>query len=227
MTVRYANRIRRRVAQVSPVDATQLLMLQLGLLAFCIAAIWGSYAKLERAVPATDRHVGVRQDARTRDGSRDTADHSACRAEEAITCVESPDTSAGTTSEAHGDAILRRMCGAIRHRGPDDEGRASFSDAALGMRRLSIIDVAGGHQPMTNEDGTVHVVFNGEIYNHRTLRPELERRGHRFRTSSDTETLVHLYEDYGPSMATPLRGHVRLRDLGRRAGGALYWDAIG
>ncbi len=109
-------------------------------------------------------------------------------------------------SQEQSDATLRRMCGAIRHRGPDDEGRVSLPDAALGMRRLSIIDVAGGHQPMTNEDGTVHVVFNGEIYNHRTLRPELERRGHRFRTSSDTETLVHLYEDYGPAMAEPLRG---------------------
>lgn len=109
-------------------------------------------------------------------------------------------------SPEQSDTTLRRMCGAIRHRGPDDEGRASLPGAALGMRRLSIIDVAGGSQPMTNEDGTVHVVFNGEIYNHRALRPELERRGHRFRTSSDTETLVHLYEDHGPRLADPLRG---------------------
>lgn len=109
-------------------------------------------------------------------------------------------------SAEQSDATLRRMCGAIRHRGPDDEGRAVLHEAALGMRRLSIIDVAGGHQPMTNEDGTIHVVFNGEIYNHKALRPGLERRGHRFRTTSDTETLVHLYEEHGPAMVEPLRG---------------------
>lgn len=108
--------------------------------------------------------------------------------------------------EQQADATLRRMCAAIRHRGPDEEGRTALPGAALGMRRLSIIDVASGHQPMTNEDGTVHVVFNGEIYNHHALRAALERRGHRFRTSSDTETLVHLYEDHGPAMAEPLRG---------------------
>jgi asparagine synthase (glutamine-hydrolysing) len=98
------------------------------------------------------------------------------------------------------------MCSAIVHRGPDDEGRVAMPGAALGMRRLSIIDVAGGHQPMTNEDGTVHVVFNGEIYNHRELHERLARRGHRFRTSSDTETLVHLYEDHGAGLAEHLRG---------------------
>ena len=104
------------------------------------------------------------------------------------------------------DATLRRMCAAIVHRGPDDEGRAALPGVGLGMRRLSIIDVAGGHQPMTNEDGSVHVVFNGEIYNHRALQTALERRGHRFRTSSDTETLVHLYEDHGAGVAEHLRG---------------------
>lgn len=109
-------------------------------------------------------------------------------------------------SKEESDATLRRMCGAIVHRGPDEEGRASLPGAALGMRRLSVIDVAGGHQPMMNEDGTVHVVFNGEIYNHHALRPALERRGHHFRTSSDTETLVHLYEDHGPALAAELRG---------------------
>jgi asparagine synthase (glutamine-hydrolysing) len=104
------------------------------------------------------------------------------------------------------DADLRRMCGAIVHRGPDDEGRLALPGAALGMRRLSVIDVARGHQPMANEDGTVHVVFNGEIYNHRELHERLARRGHRFRTSSDTETLVHLYEDHGAGLAEHLRG---------------------
>ena len=104
------------------------------------------------------------------------------------------------------DADLRRMCGVIAHRGPDDEGRLALPGAALGMRRLSIIDVGGGHQPLANEDGTVHVVFNGEIYNHHELHDRLARRGHRFRTHSDTETLVHLYEDHGAGMAEHLRG---------------------
>jgi asparagine synthase (glutamine-hydrolysing) len=101
---------------------------------------------------------------------------------------------------------LRAMCGAIRHRGPDDEGHLVASGVALGMRRLSIIDVAGGMQPIANEDGRVQVVFNGEIYNHRQLQADLERRGHRFATRSDTETLVHLYEDHGDALVQHLRG---------------------
>src|SRR5687767_13375497 len=84
---------------------------------------------------------------------------------------------------------LRVMCGAIRHRGPDDEGHFVAPGVALGMRRLSIIDVAGGHQPMGNEDGSIQIVFNGEIYNHHELRRELVAAGHRFRTHSDTETI--------------------------------------
>jgi asparagine synthase (glutamine-hydrolysing) len=104
------------------------------------------------------------------------------------------------------DARLARMCGAIVHRGPDDEGRFVAPGVALGMRRLSIIDVAGGHQPISNEDGQVTVVFNGEIYNHRQLRSRLIARGHTLRTSSDTECLVHLYEDEGPAMLRHLRG---------------------
>ena len=101
---------------------------------------------------------------------------------------------------------LRRMCDAIRHRGPDDSGYHVAPGVAIGMRRLSIIDVAGGHQPMTNEDGTVHVVFNGEIYNYQTLRARLLAGRHRLTTSSDTETLVHLYEDHGAGLARELRG---------------------
>jgi asparagine synthase (glutamine-hydrolysing) len=97
------------------------------------------------------------------------------------------------------------MCGAIRHRGPDDEGHHVGTGVALGMRRLSIIDVAGGSQPMSNEDATVHVVFNGEIYNHHELRAQLTPR-HRLLTHSDTETLVHLYEEDGPAMVQRLRG---------------------
>src|SRR6476659_2762759 len=101
---------------------------------------------------------------------------------------------------------LRRMCDAIRHRGPDDSGYHVAPGVAIGMRRLSIIDVAGGHQPMTNEDGTVHVVFNGEIYNYQPLRARLLAGRHRLTTSSDTETLVHLYEDHGAGLARELRG---------------------
>lgn len=104
------------------------------------------------------------------------------------------------------EVILRAMCGAIRHRGPDDEGRYVADDVAIGMRRLSIIDVAGGHQPMGNEDESVNVVFNGEIYNHRLLRDELARHGHSFRTHSDTETIVHGYEEWGTAVFEHLRG---------------------
>lgn len=92
---------------------------------------------------------------------------------------------------------LRKMCGAIVHRGPDDEGLVVRHRTGLGMRRLSIIDLAGGHQPIANEDGTVIVVFNGEIYNFRELRQELSARGHRFATHTDTEIIVHAYEEYG------------------------------
>lgn len=125
--------------------------------------------------------------------------------------------------------VLERMTTAVAHRGPDDAGyyhsvfapqgagRQGISigapaaghggpGAALGHRRLSIIDLAGGHQPLSNEDGTIWIAFNGEIYNYRELQPELERRGHRFQTSSDTETIVHLYEEYGPACVDRLRG---------------------
>ena len=98
------------------------------------------------------------------------------------------------------------MCSAIVHRGPDDEGVYLGDGVALGMRRLSIIDLEGGHQPIANEDGSVWIVFNGEIYNYRELRRELERRGHVFQTDSDTETIVHLYEDDGARCVERLRG---------------------
>jgi asparagine synthase (glutamine-hydrolysing) len=91
------------------------------------------------------------------------------------------------------ESSLRRMRDALTHRGPDDAGIFTDSQVGLGHRRLSIVDVGGGHQPMANEDGTVWIVFNGEIYNHRELRPALERQGHRYRTASDTETILHLY----------------------------------
>jgi asparagine synthase (glutamine-hydrolysing) len=103
-------------------------------------------------------------------------------------------------------AELRAMCGAMTHRGPDDEGLYVNGHVGLGMRRLSIIDLEGGQQPVANEDRSVWVVFNGEIYNYRALRRDLERRGHVFTTASDTETIVHLYEDYGPHCVDRLRG---------------------
>ena len=101
---------------------------------------------------------------------------------------------------------VRAMCDAIVHRGPDDSGYFIAPEVALGMRRLSIIDVAGGQQPIGNEDGSVQVVFNGEIYNHHELRRDLVARGHRFRTRSDTETIVHLYEEIGDDFVGRLRG---------------------
>jgi asparagine synthase (glutamine-hydrolysing) len=102
--------------------------------------------------------------------------------------------------------LLRAMCKAMMHRGPDEDGYAWDGIVGLGMRRLSIIDLAGGRQPITNEDGSVTVVFNGEIYNYRELRRGLIRRGHEFRTDSDTEVLAHLYEDEGPDLVHRLRG---------------------
>jgi asparagine synthase (glutamine-hydrolysing) len=102
--------------------------------------------------------------------------------------------------------LIHEMCVTILHRGPDDEGLFVKQGAGLGMRRLSIIDLAGGHQPVFNEDGTVWVVFNGEIYNFRELRRELESKGHHFSTHSDTEAIVHLYEDLGANCVDRLRG---------------------
>ncbi len=94
-------------------------------------------------------------------------------------------------------ALLRRMADSVRHRGPDDEGYLETDRMSLGHRRLSIIDIAGGHQPMSNEDGSVQLVYNGEVYNFRELRRELEAAGHVFRTESDSEVVVHAYEEWG------------------------------
>ena len=103
-------------------------------------------------------------------------------------------------------SALSAMGDAIIHRGPDDEGAYADDALLLGMRRLSIIDVAGGHQPLANEDGTVQVVFNGEIYNFAEVRAELVARGHRFRTNSDTEVIVHGYEEWGERSPERFRG---------------------
>ncbi len=98
------------------------------------------------------------------------------------------------------------MLDVISHRGPDGHGIHEDGVAFLGHRRLSIIDVAGGHQPMSNETGSVWITFNGEIFNHADLRPELEAAGHRYTTRCDTETIVHAYEQYGPDCVTRFRG---------------------
>ena len=111
----------------------------------------------------------------------------------------------GRDAEADG-AALREMCRVMAHRGPDDDGFYSDGAAGIGMRRLSIVDLATGHQPISNEDGSLWIVFNGEIYNHLSLREQLIARGHAYRTHSDTETIVHLYEEYGRDCVQHLRG---------------------
>lgn len=104
------------------------------------------------------------------------------------------------------EALVRRMCDTMIHRGPDDEGIYVGQSIGLGFRRLSIIDLSGGHQPIANEDGSIWVMLNGEIYNYSELRQELLQHGHRFATHSDTETIVHLYEQYGEDCFRRLRG---------------------
>lgn len=101
---------------------------------------------------------------------------------------------------------IREMCRALQHRGPDDEGTHVAGGIGLGMRRLSIIDLPGGHQPIFNEDRSMAIIFNGEIYNYRELRRDLVGRGHEFRTNGDTETILHLYEDEGERCVDRLRG---------------------
>ncbi|MGE5569835.1 MAG: asparagine synthase (glutamine-hydrolyzing) [Rhodospirillales bacterium] len=103
-------------------------------------------------------------------------------------------------------ALVERMAALLRHRGPDDRGSYSDAWAALAHRRLSIIDLAAGRQPMSNEDGNLWIVYNGEVFNHASLRPELERAGHRYRTRCDTETILHAYEQYGAGCVDRFRG---------------------
>ncbi len=104
------------------------------------------------------------------------------------------------------EGILRRMLAMLRHRGPDEFGIYLDKQAGLGNARLSIIDLSGGQQPIANEDESLWIVFNGEIFNYLELRPGLEKRGHRFRTNSDTEVILHLYEEYGPACLEHLNG---------------------
>ncbi|MFQ5822469.1 MAG: asparagine synthase (glutamine-hydrolyzing) [bacterium] len=101
---------------------------------------------------------------------------------------------------------IQRMCDAMYHRGPDDAGWYVKGNLGIGMRRLSIIDLVTGHQPISNEDGTIWIVFNGEIYNHLELRQELKKKGHKFQTRADTEAIVHAYEEYGEDCPKKLNG---------------------
>ncbi len=118
-----------------------------------------------------------------------------------IAGIYDPRHSVGISGE-----VLRRMAHVIRHRGPDEDGFFEDGVTALGMRRLSIIDLATGRQPVSNEDGTVHAVYNGEIYNFRELRRDLESRGHTFRSLTDSEVIVHAYEEDGAGCVERLRG---------------------
>src|SRR5213594_3645855 len=108
----------------------------------------------------------------------------------------------GEVAKRDGDEVdpgaLRAMVTALHHRGPDDSGEYLGPGVALGSTRLAIIDLAGGHQPLYNEDRSCWIAFNGELYNFADLRLTLQRRGHRFATSSDTEVVLHAYEEFGP-----------------------------
>src|SRR5262245_18470213 len=104
------------------------------------------------------------------------------------------------------ESRLVAMRDSLTHRGPDDASILIDGSVGLGHRRLSIVDLGGGRQPMPNEDDSVWIAFNGEIYNHRELRPMLEERGHLYRSSSDTETIIHLYKEFGPRGVEKLRG---------------------
>ena len=112
--------------------------------------------------------------------------------------------------------ILSRMTNCIRHRGPDAEGFYSDAHAFLGHRRLSIVDLATGQQPMTQETGALFLTYNGEIFNHAALRPELEAAGHRYHSKSDSEMILHAYEQFGPVCLERFRGMFALKAL---------WDA--
>ena len=103
-------------------------------------------------------------------------------------------------------ALVKQMCDVITHRGPDEYGIFQKKHVGLGMRRLSIIDLATGKQPITNENKSIWIVFNGEIYNRQDLRLELEKKGHRFKTKADTEAIIHAYEEWGEDCVTRLNG---------------------
>jgi asparagine synthase (glutamine-hydrolysing) len=114
--------------------------------------------------------------------------------------------------------LLLKMLAMIRHRGPDQFGIYRDNQVGLGNARLSIIDLGGGQQPISNEDETVWIVFNGEIFNYIELRPDLKAKGHRFATASDTEVIVHLYEEYGPGCLEHLNGQFAIALWDKRSG---------
>src|SRR5690242_15387912 len=124
--------------------------------------------------------------------------------------------------------LVQLMTAAMAHRGPDDEGLVTDDQVVLGMRRLSIIDVEGGHQPMANDDSSIWIVQNGEIYNHLELRAQLIAHGHVFKTHSDTEVLVHAYEQWGEAVVERLNGMFAFAVHDRRAGAVfLARDRVG
>src|SRR3984893_11386264 len=104
------------------------------------------------------------------------------------------------------NSLVMNMCDQIIHRGPDDHGIYQADGVGLGFRRLSIIDLEGGHQPLSNEDGSIWIIFNGEIYNYQSIRQSLIEKGHVFKTEADTEVIVHLYEEKGFDCVKELRG---------------------
>src|SRR5258706_12629738 len=110
------------------------------------------------------------------------------------------------TGETVDEARLKRMRDVLQHRGPDGAGLWTEGPVGLGHRRLAIVDVEGGHQPMQSADGNAWIVFNGEIYNHLALRRRLEAQGHRYRARSDTETILHLYQEHGEGCVEHLQG---------------------
>ena len=122
-------------------------------------------------------------------------------------------------------ATLQRMCAALEHRGPDSRGLHVDAGVGLGIQRLRVIDLATGDQPIFNEDRSVAVVLNGEIYNYRELRERLQRRGHSFATQGDTEVIAHLYEEEGPRLVERLHGMFGLRRVGCETAPAARWRA--
>src|SRR5688572_33125582 len=114
------------------------------------------------------------------------------------------------TGAGEADSLVQRMSDAMVHRGPDDAGALGRGPLSLGMRRLSIIDLEGGHQPIYNETGDIGGVLNGEIYNFQSLRSQLQDRGHRFRTRADSEVVVHAFEEWGPQCVERFEGMVAI-----------------
>lgn len=131
----------------------------------------------------------------------------------------------GSTPDGALDRV-RAMLAAIRHRGPDEFGAYVEGGTALGSARLSIIDLATGGQPISNEDGRLWIVFNGEVFNYLELRTELKSRGHRFATNTDTEVLLHLYEDHGAECLQYLNGQFAVA-IWDRTRAACFWRATG